>query len=84
MNTEPCELDLVQIFIFTCLNCLYFLQGMTPGTGVGGGAGGLGGPRGRGKNSEFKVFVGGISQATSENELRAYFSEYGNVSLSFH
>eukprot|EP00794_Sanderia_malayensis_P010174 gene10174-11215_t len=35
--------------------------------------------RSRNRNPECKVFVGGISQQTTENELRAYFSEFGNV-----
>jgi len=37
------------------------------------------GGRSKTRNPECKVFVGGISQQTTENELRAYFSEFGNV-----
>lgn len=30
-----------------------------------------------------KVFIGGVSTSTTENELQTYFSEFGTVCLNF-
>ena len=49
----------------------------------GMGGGGVGGGYKKNflqRNPELKIFVGGISQKTTEDDLRQYFSEFGRVS----
>ncbi|KAL3233250.1 hypothetical protein MRX96_022885 [Rhipicephalus microplus] len=47
--------------------------------GGGGGPGARGGPRGGGKGSTTKIFVGGLPATVTETDLHAFFSEYGKV-----
>ncbi|KAH8040363.1 hypothetical protein HPB51_010143 [Rhipicephalus microplus] len=55
-------------------------QGVCVGScGMSKGVEDMGGPRGGGKGSTTKIFVGGLPATVTETDLHAFFSEYGKV-----